>query len=119
MSLQLGFDWLESARTERRRGTRGLLADTPRSRHSDPDPSHQAAEDIRKSGALNKQQHAVLDAVKAHPGKTAVELARLAGLDRYAVSRRLPELQPVHVRRGPPRDCSINGRPQSTWYPVR
>jgi hypothetical protein len=24
----------------------------------------------------------------------------------------------VHVRRGPPRDCTINRRPQSTWYVV-
>ena len=115
MSLQL--DWLATAQATRKRGTRALLADTPRSRRSDPETSHQAADAIRRSGALGRQQRLVLEAVKANPGKTAVELARIAGLDRYAVSRRLPELQPVHVRRGPPRDCSINGRPQSTWWP--
>jgi predicted transcriptional regulator len=117
--LDLWTDWLAQERKERRRGTRTLLADTPRSRHSDPDTSHQAAEQIRKSGALGRQQRAVLEAVRANPGKTAVELARLAGMDRYAVSRRLPELQPVYVRRGPPRDCTINGRPQSTWSAVK
>ena len=118
MSAVLQVDWLQEAQEARRQGTRGLLADLPRSRRSDPETSHQAAEKIRRSGELGKQQRAVLEAVKAHPGKTAVELARMAGLDRYAVSRRLPELQPAHVRRGPPRDCTINRRPQSTWFPV-
>lgn len=113
------LDWLDlpQARAERRKGTRGLLADLPRARRDDPDTSHQAAEAIRRSGELGRQQRAVLEAVKAYPGKTAVELARLAGMDRYAVSRRLPELQPVHVRRGPPRECTVNHRPQSTWWP--
>jgi hypothetical protein len=118
MSLQQ-IDWLGEARAERKHGTKGLLADLPRARRRDPETSHQAAEGIRRSGELGKQQRAVLEAVRAYPGKTAVELAHLAGLDRYAVSRRLPELQPVHVRRGPPRDCTINRRPQSTWYAVQ
>ena len=39
-------------------------------------------------------------------------------LNRYAVSRRLPELQHKgQARRGAPRDCTVNGRPQSTWWP--
>ena len=116
---ELQVDWLAEARQERRRGTRTLLADTPRSRNSDPDTSHQAAEQIRKSGVLGRQQRAVLEAVRANPGKTAVELARITGMCRFAISRRLPELQPVYVRRGPPRDCTINGRPQSTWTAVK
>ena len=47
----------------------------------------------------------------------AMKLApAVAGLDRYAVSRRLPELQAAgHVRRLAPRVCTINGRPQCTW----
>lgn len=118
MSAVLQVDWLQDAQETRRQGTRGLLADLPRSRRSDPETSHEAAEQVRRSGELGRQQRAVLEAVKAHPGKTAVELARLAGLDRYAVSRRLPELQPVHVRRGPPRECTVNRRPQSTWFAV-
>jgi hypothetical protein len=112
------LDWLSDAQSERKRGTRGLLADLPRARRRDPQTSHQAAEGIRRSGELGKQQRAVLEAVRAHPGKTAVELAALSGLNRWAISRRLPELQPVHVRRGPPRDCTINRRPQSTWFAV-
>jgi hypothetical protein len=117
MNAQL--DWLSAARETRRKGTKGLLADLPRARATDPETSHQAAEEVRRSGRLTKQQGAVLDAVQKYPGSTAVELSRWAGLDRHAVSRRLPEIQPVHVRRGAPRECTINGRPQSTWYPVR
>ena len=119
MSAQLGFAWLEEAREQRRQGTERLLTDTPRARRRDPQTSHQAAEGIRRSGELGKQQRAVLEAVRAHPGKTAVELAHLAGLDRYAVSRRTAELSPVHIRRGPPRICTVNGRPQTTWFIVR
>jgi hypothetical protein len=48
-----------------------------------------------------------------------LELAKVSGLDRYLVSRRLPELVPVHVRRGKPRVCSVAGTPQTTWYTVR
>lgn len=118
MSAQLGFAWLEEAREQRRKGTEGLLTDTPRARRRDPQTSHQAAEGIRRSGGLGKQQRAVLEAVRAHPGKTAVELAALSGLNRWAISRRLPELQPVFVRRGPPRNCTINHRPQAVWYAV-
>lgn len=119
MSTDLQLDWLQGEQEARKAGARGLLADTPRSRHSDPETSHQAADAIRRSGELGRQQRAVLEAVRQHPGSTAVELASLAGLDRYAVSRRLPELQPIHVRRGPPRECTVNRRPQSTWFPVR
>ena len=94
------------------------LTDTPRSRATDPEPSHIAAEKMLTTGALGRQQRIALDAVQRYPGHTAVELANLIGMDRYAISRRLPELMPVHVRRGKPRPCTINGRPQSTWWPI-
>jgi DNA-binding MarR family transcriptional regulator len=88
-------------------------------RRTDPETSRIAAERLRASGALGRQAEAVLAAVTRWPGSTAVELARHAQLDRYAVSRRLPELQRQgRVRRGPPRECTVNGRPQSTWRPV-
>ena len=93
-----------------------LLADTPRARNTDPESSHTAAQKVKASGALGCQQAAVLAAVKQWPGMTAVELAHLGKMDRYAVSRRLPELCPVHVRRGEIRDCSVNARPQVTWW---
>jgi hypothetical protein len=88
----------------------------PMSRRTDPQTSRIAAERLRASGALGKQAQALLEAVRTWPGSTAVEIAQRAQIDRYAVSRRLPELQRVgQVRRGPPRDCSVNGRPQCTW----
>ena len=87
--------------------------DTPRARNTDPATSHLAAERIRPK--LRAQQQAVLDALAKWPGSTAVELAKVSGLDRYLVSRRLPELVPVHVRRGKPRVCTVAGTPQTTW----
>lgn len=127
MSEALQLDWLDVARVARKRGTRGLLADTPRARREDPETSHQAAESVRSSGALGWQQQLVLEAVKRHPGRTSAELGAAIAEDRsedvvvwrYRAARRLPELQPVHVRRGPPRECRQTGRPAGTWFPVR
>ena len=90
--------------------------DTPRARRSDPETSHLAAERIKPK--LRAQQQAVLDALTRWPGSTAVELAKVSGLDRYLVSRRLPELVPIWVRRGKPRVCTVAGTPQTTWRPV-
>jgi DNA-binding MarR family transcriptional regulator len=91
----------------------------PMSRRRDPETSRIAADRLRASGELTRQQADVFAAVTRWPGSTAVELAKAAELDRHAVSRRLPELQrDGQVRRGPPRICSVNGRPQSTWRPT-
>ena len=95
-----------------------LLTDTPRSRRTDPETSHRAADRIKASGQLRKQQHAVLQALIRWPGSTAVELATNSGIDRYTVSRRLPELVPIHAKRGKPRVCRVAGTPQTTWYAV-
>ena len=93
------------------------LTDTPRARRHDPLTSHLAAERVKPR--LRKQQEAVLAALTRWPGSTAVELAHATGLDRYLVSRRLPELVPVWARRGKPRLCSVAGTAQTTWYPTR
>lgn len=92
---------------------------TPIARKSDPGTSHTAGERLRESGKLREQQRQVLDALIRWPGSTAVEIATNSGLDRYLVSRRLPELVPQYARRGKPRTCSVNGSAQTTWYPVR
>ena len=92
---------------------------TPIARNSDPAPSHIAAEKLRASGKLRAQQQRVLDALTRWPGSTAVELATSSGIDRYTVSRRLPELVPLWARRGRPRACTVAGTIQGTWYPVR
>jgi len=116
VSQALQLDWLSSAQAARRKGTEGLMTDTPRSRRDDPETSHHAAEWVRRSGVLNGHQRKVLETVKAHPGATYVELAQHAGLERHAVARRLKELEPLHIRRG---EIRRDGpRPLLTWWPV-
>ena len=89
-------------------------------RRSDPATSHTAGERLRESGKLRAQQQQVLDALTRWPGSTAVELATSSGLDRYLVSRRLPELaRDGLARRMAPRVCRVNGTAQTTWHPVR
>lgn len=131
MSAQLGFDWLQEARQERRRGTDGLIADLPRARKTDPKTSHDIGEHIRRTGQLRESQRAVLEAVRRWPGKTACELGAL--LDgtpirnlnrtstwwRFEVSRRAPELRAaLLVKHGKPRECTVAGTPQTTWLPA-
>lgn len=93
-----------------------LYADLPRARRSDPETSHEAAEAILKTGELGRQQLAVLAAVKRWPGLTSLELGARMEINRWAVARRLPELEPVHVRKGEPR--VVNGRRHVTWWPA-
>lgn len=94
-----------------------LLTDTPRSRSSDPQSSHIAAEAIKASGQLASQQQIVLTAVQEYPGLTSAELAARMNASRPMVARRLPELVPVHVTKGPMRLCSVVGSPCLTWWP--
>ena len=98
------------------RPSAALIADLPRARRSDPVTSHEAADAIKASGELGRQQLAVLAAVRKWPGLTSLELGARMEINRWAVARRLPELEPVHVRRGEPR--VVNGRRHVTWRPV-
>ena len=117
MSAQLGFDWLDSARQQRKQGTAGLIADLPRSRGKDPESSHDAAEAVRRSGVLAGQQQAVLEAVRRWPGLTSLELAARLKFDRYQVARRLPEVETAgQIRRGEIK--TINRRKHLTWWPA-
>jgi hypothetical protein len=91
----------------------------PIARRTDPPSSHAAAQEMERTGRRTAQSEAVLEMVKLHPRRTALELARLSRLDRYTVSRRLPELERRGlIRRGLTRDCTVNGRPMLTWEPV-
>ena len=91
----------------------------PISRRTDPASSHAAAQEIEPTGRRAAQCEAVLETVKRHPRRTSLELSRLSQLDRYTVSRRLPELERRGlIRRGLIRDCTVNGRPMLTWEPV-
>ncbi len=93
-----------------------LYTDTPRSRATDPVTSHEAAEAIKASGELGRQQTAVLEAVRRWPGLTSLQLSTRMQLDRWAIGRRLPELEPTYVRKGEP--TVMNGRRHVTWWPV-
>lgn len=105
-----------------------LFTDTPRARNTDPATSHKAAARIKSSGALGEQQRAVLDLVQRYPGHTSAELAMHLAIERGQgaggwavlrpmVARRLPELVPVHVRKGEARVCDVCGSESVTWWP--
>ena len=87
------------------------------SRNTDPDTSHQAEAELTATGKRQKQCDAVLEAVTAYPGATAVELSKWSGIDRYAVSRRTADLEYKQlIRKGLKRTCTINKRLMVTWY---
>ncbi len=94
-----------------------LLSKTPVSRSTDPESSHLAEDEINSTSLRSYQQRQVLDAVRRKPGATARELAEQFGLDRYVVSRRLPELEPAYIQRGNLRGCMVGGRLSMTWWP--
>ncbi len=93
----------------------------PISRWTDPESSHRAGQELIESGAHAAQKNAVLALVRAKPDSTSAELADLAEragvpLDRYAVARRLPDLEKDgKVCRSGMRDCRVSGRRAVTW----
>lgn len=105
-----------------------LFADTPRARTTDPETSHKAAARIKASGALGRQQALVKAYVEQFPGHTSAELAMQMAISRGdgpggwalyrpMLGRRLPELVPVHVRKGEARMCEVTGAESLTWWP--
>ena len=87
-------------------------------RATDPAPSRIAAEKVTRTTAQSNRA-ILLAAVEANPGRTAVELAALTGVDRHEASRRLPDLRRAGlVRNGPDRACSVSGNPMGTWWRV-
>lgn len=92
----------------------------PRARRTDPRSSHEAAALIERTGVAGRQAQAVLAAMRAHPLSTSMELARAAGIDRYAVARRAPELaaQGLAIRIDPTDDtlpCAVSGKRVCRW----
>lgn len=117
MAEQLTMDWLEVSREALARHREGLIADLPRSRATDPITSAEAGDAIRASGELGRQQRAVLEAVRRWPGLTSLELGARMDINRWAVARRLPEIETAgKIRRGEAR--VVNGRRHVTWYPT-
>ena len=93
----------------------------PLARATDPRSSHDAAQAHVASGTHAEQKAAVLSLVRAKPDATSAELALVAEttaipLDRYAVARRLPDLEKDgKVRRTGMRECRVSGRRAVTW----
>ncbi len=89
----------------------------PASRNSDPASSHLAETEITTSGRRKNQCDQILKMVRTHDGETARELASHDhDLDRYAYSRRLPDLESHGlVTRGEMRKCRVGGRLSVTW----
>lgn len=88
-------------------------------RNSDISTSHDAAAFIAASGIQEAQQGQAAAAVRRYPGMTSMELSKAAGLDRYMLGRRLPELlEGARVWRGPKKPCEVSGRSACTWWPV-
>jgi len=87
-------------------------------RRTDPVSSILAAIESIRTGAHAKQCAVVLDMVVRFPGCTARELAVARGIDRYMVSRRLPDLERNGlVVRGEIRSCREGGKKSLTWWP--
>ena len=93
--------------------------DQPLAHKGDPLTSFTAGERFERSGRLRGQMLLVLLALRKWPGKTSAELAQLAGLDRHAVARRLPNLADRGFsERGPERMCRVCQCPCVTWGAV-
>ncbi len=90
-------------------------ANQANARNSDPISSVLAGEAIEASGEAHNQRLQVLSAVREFPGRTSKELANEAGLDRYMVARRLPEI--FQVEKGALRKCKVGRFMSLTWWP--
>ena len=88
-------------------------------RATDPTSSHESAVHLIASGKQRAQHAKTERAVKLHPGVSSMQLAKLTGLDRHMLARRLPELaRSERVWRGPKAPCPVSGTSACTWWPV-
>ena len=93
----------------------------PLARITDPDTSHLAGEEQRKSGRQQSHCATVLTIVNRLPALTYRELAQEANLgEAVEVMRRLNDLHKAGlVTPGTNKHkCSISGRMSTVWYPV-
>jgi len=91
-----------------------------RSKLGDPRTSEKAAFEVERQGWASTQRDKCLREVLRKPGQTAAEIAKNAGLERHAASRRLPELREMGLveNRGV-RICTIKERRSIDWWPRR
>lgn len=90
-------------------------------RRSDPETSHEAAQEVTDSGSADQQRSIVAALVRKYPSRTSDELAQLTPrLDRWQAARRLPEVERAGlIQRGEARHSEVSGRKGVTWWPVR
>jgi FaeA-like protein len=90
---------------------------SPLASSADPISSHLAAAELIASGRRDSQKIAILSSLRSQDRPcTSMELARAAGMDRYIVARRLPDLErDGQLERREMRACAITGRPAITW----
>jgi hypothetical protein len=88
---------------------------------ADPESSKLAAAEIDANGGRQSRKAAVLAFLRNQSAPmTSFELARAAGMDRYAVARALPDLRHDHiVERAEMRACRVTGRQSFTWAVTR
>lgn len=93
----------------------------PTARHTDPESSHAAAEEVKEAAATQCEK--VLEALRKYPNSTSMELAHYMRADRYMVARRLADLaavkpgRPALVEKRGMSVCSINKRKSVRWAP--
>lgn len=94
-----------------------LFSDVARA--TDPATSHAAGVRVTQDGTRARQAREVAEAVRETPGHTSAEIAGIHGLDRYAVARRMTDVERAGlVSRGAPKKCDCSGRFAVTWWPV-
>lgn len=92
----------------------------PAHHKTDPATSKLAEDAITASGARLTQAQKVLGLVKRHTGLTSAEYTKVTTLDRYAIARRLPDLEHNGcIRKGIVRQCGISHKPAVTWWFVK
>lgn len=93
-------------------------SDTPGARASDPVTSHIAAATVLRTGKRARNQGIALGLVLSYPGFTACELAQMTVLiDRYELSRRLPEVaDDGAICKGERRRSRVTGNYAVTWH---
>jgi len=84
---------------------------------ADPISSHLAAAELTSSGRRASQKAEIVVWLRGQIRPlTSMEIAHAAGLDRYMVARRLPDLErDGMVERCAMRECSASNRPAITW----
>lgn len=89
----------------------------PMARATDPESSHEAARRHVTSGKADAHCRIVLEAMKAHQGRTSAELAVITGLERHEVARRCSDLKNSGLAfQGEQRVCGVSGKQAVTWW---